>query len=783
MSKFLFRGLLALPFVILLIGAAATARLWSELPKTEGRLDIPYLAEEVSVTRDANGIPTIEAKSDHDGYVALGFVHAQDRMWSMEQMRRLGAGRLAEVAGERAFPIDRFMRTLGLYRVAEANLAHLDAETKAALEAYALGVNAWISHRTTPLPIEFAVLGFEPEPWKPADSLVWGKLMALQLSGNWRDELLRAKLDGQLTPEQIDDLWAPADGEDVKTAAMTPSSDLPANGIAAMLAAIPDAAQPRLASNIWAVDGSRSDSGKPLLANDPHLGFQAPIMWYLARLRLPGLDLTGATVPGVPFHMIGHNGHAAWGMTTTHSDTMDLFSETLDGDRAVTPNGFQPLQVRREEVRIRGEDERIITIRESRHGPLISDILPPGEAAGLHLALASTALLEDDRTANALYRMNRARQWEAFRDSLRDFHAPQQNIAYADRDGMVALISPAKVPLRGQGDGTRPQPGADGKADWQGWVPFEALPQIAAPASGMVVNANNRPVAETYPYLLAKNWPEPYRARRIEGELAAMGAASAADMAALQLDTVSPMAAEMLPLLLPMVETTSPRIEKALDVLRGWDGEMTRDRPQPLLFQAWLRHLQAQLANDELGELANQFPSTRPYFLRRALQENSPWCDNATSAAVETCSQVVTTAFQQALDEISRRYGADPAGWRWGDAHRARFEHGLFRYVPGMNGITSLEIATDGADFTINRGSFGGSGADAFRHLHGAGLRVVYDLADLGASRFIIATGQSGNMASDHYGDLLQPWRDGKTLTFSADKAAHLVLAPKSGGS
>lgn len=725
------------------------------LPTVEGSLRVSGIKARIAVTRDDFGIPLIAAENDEDGYFALGYIHAQDRLWQMEIQRRVGAGRLAEIMGERALPTDRFMRTLGIYRLAEQSVEHLRPEVRRALEAYAAGVNTYLARHS--LPTEFVLLRFTPEPWKPADSLVWGRLMALQLAGNWPDELLRAKLLKVLPADQVNDLWRSGGKGDPTTIGLEETF------LDRLLAAIPAAIKPHLASNVWVVSGARSKTGKPILANDPHLGFQAPILWYLASISTPNLDLAGGTIPGVPFHLLGHNDRIAWGFTTTQSDTMDLFIEQPAGDGYLTPDGPAPFRVRNETIKVRRGADVTLSVRETRHGPVISDVL--GERAqGQLLALSATALDPDDVTPQALYRLNRAKNWQEFNQALEDFHAPQQNIAYADVRGHIGLVSPGHVPIRKAGDGTLPRPGWTGEYDWTGWVPFDALPRVFDPPSGIIANANNQVVPDNYPYLLTADWPEAYRAERILDRLKATEQHDVADMARLQMDQVSLMAADLMPLLLK-TPPRDARAAKVHDMLAAWNHETDANRPEPLIFEAWLTHLQRSLLQPWLGTQADSFAALKPFFLKAVLNGRTVWCSPPGQPTPNSCDKAVTDALDAALDDLSKRFGSEPSQWRWGNAHMATFEALFYRYIPLLDNLTRLSVSTGGDDFTVQRGSFADPDPNVFRQFHGAGLRAVYDLSDLQGSRFIIATGQSGSPLSSHWGDMLEKWRNGDSVS------------------
>ncbi|HUA53442.1 MAG TPA: penicillin acylase family protein [Candidatus Sulfotelmatobacter sp.] len=781
--------------VIVLLAGAGGGYLWlrTSLPQTTGRLALPGLHREVSVFRDADGVPHIFAADDHDAYMALGFVHAQDRLFQMDFQRRLGAGRLAEVLGAGAVGIDRTMRTLGLQRAAEASLASLSPEVRAALQAYADGVNGFLETRSGALPPEYYVLRTAPEPWRPADSLLWGRLMAITLSGNWRGEALRARLAQRLTPAQLRDWYA----DDNYAGAITlptgiEKSDATDALFARVLAAMPDVLRPRLASNIWVVDGSHTKSGKPILANDPHLGFAAPGIWYLASITTPDLRLTGATVAGVPFHILGQNGAIAWGMTTTGADTQDLFVERLapgNPDAYETPDGPRPFVTRTETIKVRDADDVTITVRETRHGPVISDAEPAARAAAPDqsvIALAATALRASDGTAEALYRLDRARNWDQFTTALTRFDSPMQNIFYADHGGTVGMLAAGLVPLRRSGDGFMPARGWDGSADWTGFIPFDDLPRRKDPVAGMLVNANNRLVGTDYPYFISREWDAPYRAERILERLRETPAETVASTEALQLDTVSPMTAELLPLLLDHAGRDE-RTTQARHMLAAWDGRMRRDRPEPLIFVAWLRALDRDLFADELGDLFPQMWDLHAKLIARTLRNEAAWCDDVTTPQRERCAAEVQRALEQALAALSEQYGSDMTAWRWGAAHQVRDDHPIFSRIPLLRDWADLALPADGGNDTVNRGAMRvADPREPFADVHGPGYRAVYDLADPAASEFVIATGESGNPLSPHYRDFLPRWRDGRyrKLAFDLDMLIasgvdRLVLAPQ----
>jgi penicillin G amidase len=745
------------------------------LPQVDGGVTVAGLGAPVTVVRDPWAIPHIEADGLLDATFALGFVHAQDRLWQMEFQRRLGAGRLAEILGAAALRSDRFMRTLGFQRQAEASLAHLAPDTLAWLEAYAAGVNAFLATRTGPLPPEFLILGHAaPEPWRPADSLVWLRLMALDLATNYRDELARARLARRLSEEQIADVW-PTYPDSAPITLVELARALPWDALAA---ALPPGAPGGVGSNAWVVGPGRSTTGGALLANDPHLGLQAPGVWYLAHLETPGLALVGATIPGVPAVVLGHNGTVAWGFTNTGADTQDLFVERIDPEdpgRYLTPAGAAPFAVREELIEVAGGAPVPLAVRATRHGPVISDLLPDAAAtfgADRVVVLAWSALAEDDLAAQALLGIGKARNWEEFAAALRDVGGPMQNIHYADASGHIGFIAPGRVPIRKSGDGRWPVPGWTGEYDWDGWIPFDALPRALDPPDGKLFNANNRVVPPDYPYLLTADWEAPYRARRL-AQLLQREAFGAEEFAAMQADVRSLLAQDLLPIMLA-AKPGGPAAAAAMARLEAWDRVMRADAAEPLIFAAWYRELSRLIYADELGAMFDGFWHVRPQFMDRILTRRQIWCDDICTDPVETCMALAAAALDGALRDLARRFGDDPDDWRWGDAHAARMSHPVFANQPFLGLLFNIEVATGGDSVTVDVGHFNPRNERRpFASTHAATYRAIYDLAQLDESRFVSATGQSGNPLSRHYRDLTDLWAAGRSVPIRRDGASY----------
>jgi penicillin G amidase len=775
----------ALLLILLGVGLGGYVWLRQALPQVDGTIHVAGLDAPVTIGRDRFSIPHIEAESLEDAAFAQGFVHAQDRLWQMEFQRRLGAGRLAEIAGAPALATDRFMRTIGFYRLAEASLAHLEPETIAWLEAYAAGVNAFLASRSGPLPPEFLLLRQrEIEPWSPVDSLVWIRLMAFDLSTNYREELLRARLSRRLTPRQIADFWPEAPGGAPVTLAAL-ARELRFDELVSVL---PGQTGPRPGSNAWAAAGRHTASGAPLLANDPHLGMQAPGTFYLVRLSIPGFELAGASLPGVPGVVLGQNGSIAWGFTTTGADTQDLFIERIDsadGQRYLTPDGAAPFTVREEVISVRDAEPVTLRVRSTRHGPVISDLLPelsakvvgPGRVA----AFAWAGLAEDDTSLQALLKFNRARDWRDFTTALRDVVAPIQNILYADASGRIGMYTPGRIPIRRRGDGRWPVPGWTGEHDWEGFVPFEDLPHALDPRGGVLLNANNQLVPDNYPYFVAADWDPPLRARRIE-ELIGDDRLDIGRFAAMQADVVSMVANDLLPLMLA-VDPESSGAAGAKVILEAWDRVARPDAAEPLIFAAWYRELSRLIYADELGDLFQSVSRDRPVFMRRVLSERRIWCDDVNTKATESCEGLLAKALDAALAELRARFGDDMDAWRWGEAHPALMAHQVLGDLPVLSAIFTITVPTGGDGSTVNVGHYSMSGHEQpFASINAAAYRGLYDLANPTRSHFVAATGQSGNPLSSHYRDLTALWARGESVPIQAAPAglaATLTLEPR----
>lgn len=770
------------------------------LPEYEAEYTVAGLTAPVEILRDKNAIPHIFGASEGDVFFALGFAHAQDRLWQMTMLRRTAQGRLSEIFGPRTAQIDEVIRRLDIYGAAVDSVAVQDAPALAALNAYAAGVNAWIEQvnkgargRGAP---EMFLFTNEIAAWSPADSVAIIKLMALQLSGQMDSEVTRAKLSALLPPARLRDIL-PDDPTDALgglpdyaslMGAPLPQGNQQASYINAPLSPFASRAFAG-ASNAWAAAPALSAAGGSLLANDPHLGLTAPSIWYLARLNLPTGAIMGGTIPGMPLMLVGRSDALGWGLTSAYLDDLDIIIERVNPanpDEYLRGGVAKPFQTRQTLLNVKGQPPITLTLRWSDAGP----VLPPQHydlgavtPAGHVAAVQWTALSRQDTTMTAGLRLMRAQDIAQAHEAGRLFVAPAQNLTLADKAG-VAMQLIGAMPARDaahQTQGRMPAPGWQGANLWTGTLPYADNPRFGSPREGLVVNTNNKIIDRPFPNHVSFDWGDTQRITRALGLLRAREVHTRDSFIEAQLDTVSPTARALLPLIgadlwftgAPSPAGTPERMrEDALKLLADWNGEMNEHLPEPLIAEGWLRALQDRLARDELGPLSDDFTHPSPVFIERVYRNidgASVWCDVVQSTAVETCPEIALLALDQALLTLRETYGPDIISWRWGDAHIAAHDHPVLGQIPVLGALVNIRQSTSGGDTTLMRGRTIGAGDNPYLNVHGGGYRGVYDFADPDASVFIIATGQSGHPLSPHYDDLAGLWRRGEYLPMSLD--------------
>ncbi|AXT86903.1 penicillin acylase family protein [Aeromicrobium sp. A1-2] len=812
-----------------LVGAAVLSfvTVRKSFPDTTGAVQVNALHSDVTVKRDGKGIPQIYADDPEDLFFAQGYVQAQDRFYEMDFRRHVTGGRLAELVGEGALDTDKYVRTLGWRRVAQQELALLDDETLGLLKAYANGVNSYIENKSaTELSLEYSVLAltgpdYQPEPWSPVDSLAWIKAMAWDLRSNMGDEISRVLSTAKLPVDQVEQLY-PDYPKDHATIVGGNGSDggassgvdpsLARSAVASLQAAQDGAdALPALlgtgdgiGSNSWVVDGKHSTTGKPILANDPHLAPSMPGIWYQVGLHCRQVteacpyDVAGFSFAGLPGVVVGHNASISWGVTTMYADVADLYLEKVSGSTYEYDGEQVPLTTRKETFKVAGGKTETITVRSTRHGPILSDLdddiadvarqSQKTVGAGTYAVSLSWTALTPEPTIKAVFALDRAQNWTEFRAAAKLFTVPSQNLVYADVDGNIGYQSPGTIPIRKTGDGRWPVPGWDPAYAWKGTIPFEKLPSVLNPDEGFIVTANNKVIGDQYPLTLGADTAPGYRSQRIRELLTAKPTLSVADMSRIQMDTFSPNAAQLVPKLLA-VDVGSGYYRQGQDTLRGWDYRQAADSSAAAYFNVVWKNLLAGTFHDELPE--SQWPTggERWFNVMRTIidEPNSHWWDDITTPRrTETRDEVLVAAMRAARDELTKVQSRDPEDWSWGRLHRLD----LVNPTLGDSGVELINKLFNRGPYEVGGGgglvdATGWDATEGYGVTAVPSMRMVVDLANLDRSRWIQLTGNSGHAFHQNYIDQAGMWARGETLpwSFSADAIDEategtLILAP-----
>lgn len=800
-----------------LVGVGVAAVLRRPLPRTSGSAPLIGLSARAEVRRDRWGIPHIYAENNADLFAALGYVHAQDRLWQMELNRRTGHGRLAEIFGPVALSSDTFIRTLGISRIARREADLLDEHTHAMLTAYVRGVNGCIEASGSRLPLEFSILGIAPRPWELADILVWPKVMALNLSLNWTRELLNARIVAALGAERAVAI-APHHPDSGPLSVPAGVTYDPAIGAAALrmfadaAAFMGEPGSPQ-GSNAWVVSGSRSVSGRPLLADDPHLALGLPGVWYLAHLEGGDYHVTGGTFPGTCGVIIGHNRRVAWGVTNGMIDNQDLYIERFD---PADPLRYQwcgawlRAETVREEISVKGQSEpHVVEVRITHHGPIIDPVASPAagplvrpvdvaESYYEALALRWTALDPAPGVTRAILGLNRAENWAEFRTALADWDVPPQNFVYADVDGHIGYALAGRLPVRAQGDGQLPVPGWDGGYEWRGFVPPEALPSTYDPPGGMAVTANNLPAGSDYPFhaALKGEWLNPYRAARITELIQAEERHDLRSFARIHHDVRS-LPGLALARLVADLPIDQPIERTARDILVAWDGDLGPNSAAGAIYDALRYHL-LRLAYAELGDLItataglgvfasvpanNYLDRALPTLLERIAAAPVPGRPDPWLGAGRTWDDLLRTAIARAVADLRKR-GGDPARWSYGKGHRLTLRHPLGG-VAALSAIFNRGPWPTGGDIDTVNQAYTPRNSPAGPIYIAPSYRHIIDVGGWDSSRVILPAGQSGHPASHHYSDMTDAWRGGAycpmlwtRAAIERDTAAVLMLEP-----
>ncbi len=780
--------------------------LWRRpLPTINGRLKLNGLRDRVEIIRDEWGVPHIYAQNDEDVFFAQGFVHAQDRLWHMEMNRRLPAGRLSEMFGEIAFGTDKLLRIIGLQRASKNDWMHASAETVLALNAYARGVNAFLETHHNKLPLEFTLLRFSPEPWRPLDSLGWIKMMAWGQGLNWDAELVRAAILEKLGPERTAQLL----GSDIADANPIILNQSAVPAFERLVSELREAKNflnlhsPVGMSNNWVVDGTKTVTGKPLLANDPHLPLQMPSLWYEMHLSTPEWQAAGVTLPGVPMVIIGHNQDIAWGVTNAFVDAQDLYIEQFDPNDAAryrVNDTWEKANIVREEIRVKGEAQpRALDVTITRHGPIVNDWFSNSPCAmgdDTRLAL-KWAANDASRSVHAGLKLLRAKNWDEFNIALRDWTEPALSFVFADRAGNIGYHLAGNTPVRKKGKGATPVPGWNDEYEWLDYLTHDELPEVYNPAVHLVVTANNTVVGTEYPHHLSLDTMNGYRANRIIQLLTAHEKLSADDYAKIQTDVYCIPAAAFTQLLRACDEfiaqhdalrARSTAALQALDLLNAWDCHLTADSVAGALYETTLHFAMEHLYKPWLGALTNTFIGVgfhpllhpvnggyidRAYLIALRILQNqeTEWMRDAQGNPL-TRVDILAHALNDALQYLETHHGANMQKWQWGALHRASFKHPLGAVKPLDKVFNRGPFPYGGDTATVWQGAFIPQLPIPDDAVFTASWRQILDLSDWDNSRGVHPTGQSGHPASKHYADQMPLWLQGKThpLWWSREK-------------
>jgi penicillin amidase len=819
--------------VLVLVGVLIIVLPRLSFPTINGTVRLPGLDGKVEVIRDQTGIPHIYATTTHDLFMAQGYVHAQDRFFQMDFFRASATGTLSALFGSGQFPNDAFIRTVGWGRTAQAEYNQLDAETKAVLDAYAAGVNAYLDERQGPwLSLEYTVVAllspnYQPAAWEGYHSLAWAKVMAYDLGGNMRTEIERAILLKSLTSEELAEI-SPAYPEEMPVTVpnfnlergQVPSSllaersaELDAALAAAQqnlnqLGALLGAYQEGLGSNNWVIGGSRTATGMPILADDMHLGEQMPSIWYEVDLQCQPVgpacpyQITGYSFAGVPGVIVGHNARIAWGFTNVGPDVQDLYIEKIN---PANPNQYEymgewvDMKIIEETLSASDGTEEALTIRYTRHGPIITDVfgglrdfenLTSSDLPSAYAIALSWTALEELEVVDAILGINQARNWDEFRQAAQFFAAPSQNMVYADIDGNIGYQTPGNIPIRADGhDGLLPVPGWTGEYEWQGFIPFDELPYLYNPPADFIATANNAVVDDRYPYSISQFWSYGHRAQRIVEMIEqAPGLITPEYVAEIHGDNKDLNAAALVPVLITV--DMDEELQPYVALLSTWDYQNHMDSAPAALFNAFWKHLLNMTFNDQLPERYWPGGGSRWFVVVRNLldePESNWWDDASTPGQRETRDEIFAQAFSAAVNELEETLGKDTNTWRWGDLHTTTFHNPSL----GQSGIAIIEAIfnrgpypTSGGSDMVNAASWSATSGD-YTVSSGVSERLIVDLSNFDNSRSVITTGASGHVGHPHYDDQIDPWRLIQyhnlywiRSTIEANQSGTLVLEP-----
>lgn len=792
-------GIIVSIIIIFIVGGFLFYRmLTSSLPKYQGKLKAPGISSDISIYRDSMAIPYINAATDEDAAFALGFVHAQERLFTMDLARRAGEGRLSEIFGTETIPFDKMFRTIGIKRMAEMNLNKIDRNSLKILEAYSHGVNFYIKNASGHFPVEFDVLNYSPDLWTPLDCLIIGRMMAWELNISWWTDIVFTELVQKLGEEKVKDIFP----------------DYPENApyvIPSNLKNLPQISSnlidtdrnfrkffgiqgTHIGSNNWVVNSSMSLSGAPIIANDPHLGYSAPGKWYSVVLRSPDWSAEGFTLPGVPVIVIGKNQNISWVLTNIMLDDADFYAEKIDsaGKNYFYQNEWYPLQIIKDTINVKDSASVPFRIKITDHGPIISDI-HPYNILYHNSKLDTTALsfrwsaqdYSDEFTT--FLRINKARNWNEFKAAFATYAVPGQNFVYGDKQGNIGYIFGGRLPIRGSQNPTFVFDGTTNQNDWKGYVPASEIPSLYNPPENYIASANNKTI-KNFSYHISNLWEPPSRIERITELLGSKQKHSADDFMKYQMDIISPYAKELTSYILDAfknIKILDQNLKLSMDLFKNWDYEMSQYSQVPSIYAVFLNHLLQNVYKDKMGhDIYNEFLFTTNVPYRSIMQllgnQSSWWFDDPKTPQIETRDDIIRKSLSDALSDLESRFGKGVQEWQWGKLHHAIFKHtfsGFSSVIDNIVDIGPFEIGGDGTTIFNTEYPFYESIEKFPRFKHtdfennlGPSMRYIYDFSKPDEFYMILPTGESGNVISDHYSDMSDRWLYGGYLKIKTDE-------------
>lgn len=761
-------------------------------PQDEGEIVLAGLRDKVTVARDEFGVPHIKAENEYDLFFAQGFVHAQDRLWQMDLSRRAGEGRLSEVLGSSTIKFDKMLKTVGFERIAEQLEQHLSPKSKEILRAYSDGVNAYIVSHKGKYPVEFDMLNYQPEEWRPIHSLMISRLMAWELNISWHVDVVLGELTARFGEEKASKIF-PSYPENAPVI-VGRSAGMKMDGLREF-AALHDQFKEffgttgtHIGSNSWVVSPSRSVSGRAMLANDPHLGLSLPAKWYEIHLQGGKMNVAGVSLPGTPLIIIGHNRQVAWGLTNVMADDADFYFEQVDSlgaEKYFFKNEWKDIEVIQDTVWVKDTSEVPFTIRRTIHGPAVNEIYPLSSFSSSNFITMKWTGFELSDELYGIYLINTSDSWQGFLNGVREFTVPGQNFIYADAAGNIGYHPGVRLPKRNSSDPTLPFIGWTGANEWQGFIPFEQLPSSFNPPEGFIATANNK-TAENVPYHIANLWEPPSRIERIREVLQSKERFDVNDFRKLQNDSYSHFAKKLTPFILSAYQgrqITDQSVQMAVNYFRNWNFTLTKDDVPTTIFEVFFNRLNSNIYQDEMGEeLYQQYIrlANIPYRVTLSLMDDpvSVWFDDAATAdTVETRDEIIRRSLEQTLTELSKELGSEMKQWRWGRIHTLTLKHpfGDISVLQSIFNIGPFEVSGSGT--TVNNGEY--HFGKPYEMVLGPSMRKIVDFADVNNALSVIPSGQSGQPMHDHYSDQTPLWKNGEYHTLPLEEGSVASISKK----